>query len=313
MFITTLRTIEWSFLEKPLRRTDPPGSRGVYKDAADLLSNMRGLGWDWSRGLYVPRDTRPTRSRLAFVLSTLVLFLRDLFIFDFCHYAVQLFSPDTFGSTKGGSIIDPSLPPVARYARSTTITLLSAVVIYFSLTMMYNFTTLLAFLLSGLREDPAAWPPISEAPWRATSIADFWARRWHQTFRRPFIVIGGYPARKVFGKLGGVLGVFALSGVLHDWSIWGMGRGTDFSRLGGFFVLNGVGVILEQVWLRLTGKKVGGWTGWTWTMVYIMVTGHLLIDGWLRRGLAGSLLIPPQFRIGKKFLEALGYHIEQPY
>ena len=172
--------------------------------------------------------------------------------------------------------------------------------------------TFLVFLFTGPLQDPRQWPPFSEGPWRATSLADFWARRWHQAFRRPFVKVGGYPLRLVFGKLGLVLGVFILSGVLHDWGIWGMGRGTDFSRLGGFFVLNGVGVVLELLWERLSGRKVGGWAGWAWAMVWMVSTGHLLIEGWLRRGLAGCMLLPPSLRLGKFLVEATGLGLHVP-
>lgn len=312
MFVVAMRMIEWAFLQKPIARVSPPENpRNLFLDAFNLMFNMRGLGWDWSHGVYVPPETRPTTSRWTFTLTTLLYALHDLLICDTLHTLVQLASPHTFGSTTGGSILDPALPPLLRYTRSSILTVLSGAVIYHALSMMYHFATVLALCLPGLRQHqhPADWPPLSAAPWRATSLADFWARRWHQTFRRAFVQVAGRPLRAVLGRFGAVLGVFALSGVLHDWCIWGMGRGTDFARLGGFFVLNGVGVALEAAWERVSGRKVGGWPGWAWTMFWMTCTAHLLVDAWLERGLAGGQLVHPKMRPGKLLIEALVHRL----
>ena len=60
--------------------------------------------------------------------------------------------------------------------------------------------------------------------------------------RRTFVVLST-PLRKVFGHLGTVLGAFFLSGVLHDWCMWGMGKGTSLMQTGGFFMGTGLGVL----------------------------------------------------------------------
>ena len=80
MYVLSLRMIEWAFLRQPLQRTqtspanaqlhshaqDPTNnvngatdSRPVFRDALDLIFNLRGIGWDWSRGLYIPSDCVP--------------------------------------------------------------------------------------------------------------------------------------------------------------------------------------------------------------------------------------------------------------
>ncbi|PSR75642.1 hypothetical protein PHLCEN_2v8933 [Hermanssonia centrifuga] len=171
--------------------------------------------------------------------------------------------------------------------------------------MMYHLATLIAFALPGLDQQPSDWPPLSQAPWLSTSLAEFWSKRWHQSFRRSFVQLGGKPLRFLFGRIGGIIGVFLLSGILHDWCIWGMGRGTDFPEIGGFFLLNGVGVILEQVWEQATGRKVEGWLGWLWTMCWMTSTGNLLVDALLRRGLAGGVLVPATMRPGKVLLQVV--------
>ncbi|GJE93114.1 membrane bound O-acyl transferase family-domain-containing protein [Phanerochaete sordida] len=212
---------------------------------------------------------------------------------DAFQTAIHLLGPDSFGSLRGGTIFDARLPLVPRYLFSSLISLLTATGIYFSITMLYHTATVAGFALAP---DPRAWPPLSDAPWAATSLRDFWGRRWHQLFRRLFVQIGARPAQAVFGRAGGVLGGFALSAVLHDVCIWGMGRGTAFPQIGGFFLLNGVAVIAEQAFERATGRKVRGYAGWVWTMLFVLATGNLLVDAWLTRGLAGACAIPDFIR-----------------
>ncbi len=307
MFGITLRMLEWSLIKQPLQRILSGGDKKPNRqwDAADLTCNMRGINWTWSKGLYIPPETRPMNSTSSFLRATILRGFRDLVVFDTCHCAVQSISPHTFGSTSGGSIFNPDLPFILRYLNSSVITILSGTVIYFSLSMMYHLATLIAFALPGLYQQPSDWPPLSQAPWLSTSLAEFWSKRWHQSFRRSFVQLGGKPLRFLFGRIGGIIGVFLLSGILHDWCIWGMGRGTDFPEIGGFFLLNGVGVILEQVWEQATRRKVEGWLGWLWTMCWMTSTGNLLVDALLRRGLAGGVLVPATMRPGKVLFQGV--------
>lgn len=41
-------------------------------------------------------------------------------------------------------------------------------------------------LFISLGSSPAAWPPIFNRPYHATSLQDFWTHRWHHIFRRVF-------------------------------------------------------------------------------------------------------------------------------
>jgi len=105
------------------------------------------------------------------------------------------------------------------------------------------------------------------------------------------------------GRLGSIIGVFFVSGLLHDLGLWGMGRGTDFWHVVGFFLVMGVGVLIEAVWRNTSGTKVHGWIGWTWTMLWVIGWGNMVVDAWLRRGLAGSIFMPESLRPGKIFLD----------
>ena len=293
-FVVSLRMIEWTLRSQPLERPKRDPHQSTLYDALNLCCNLRGIGWPWSKGLHIPPETRPMHSRAAFVRSTALRALRDIVVCDALQATLQHLGPDSFGSLHGGTIFDARLALPQRYLWSSFLSLLTAMGIYFSLNLAYHFATLVAFAIS--RQDPAAWPPVSRAPWAATSLSDFWGRRWHQVFRHIFVQFGYKPARAVFGPLGGVLGAFLLSGIMHDICIWPMARGTDFGKIGGFFVLSGVGVVVEQAYERVTSRKVQGFAGWLWAMSFLLATGNLLVDAWLTRGLIGSVVFPEPIR-----------------
>jgi hypothetical protein len=51
--------------------------------------------------------------------------------------------------------------------------------------------------------------------------------------------------------------------------MWGLGQGTEFRSVGGFFLLIGVGAALEHGFKEVTGLCVGGLCGRAWTMVTV--------------------------------------------
>jgi len=276
----------------------------LLMDAFDLMFNLRGLNWNWSDRLYVPPDTRPLDSRPRFLAATALSFLKALAIFDGAHRVLQLLSPHTpgcdFASPRGGTIFDTALPPALRYAKSSAVTFVAGVAVIAGITMGYQGFTLLGVGLAG--NDPRAWPPAFAAPWHAPSLTEFWSKRWHQSFRDIFIGAGSLPFSYLLGKPGVALGAFFVSGVLHVWGLWGMGRGTEFRSVAGYFIMMGFGILVEHKYRALTGHRVGahesapgrgnnwlgGWRGRAWTMLWVVGWGNFLVDAWFRKGLAGS-------------------------
>ncbi|KAJ3800697.1 membrane bound O-acyl transferase family-domain-containing protein [Lentinula aff. detonsa] len=318
--MTTLgfRTIVWVQSSQPYKRlqrietdsgrvsgsTIAYNGRGqLYLDASDLAFGLRGIGWNWSQGLHIPSETRPTSSKTSFAFWTLHSLAFHVLVFDFLHYLVQRFGPGTFGTIFGGSIFDESLPPLIRFCRSTFISFLCGLVVHCAIQIAYDFCTLIGVVV--LRQLPAQWPPIFDEPWRADSLSDFWAKRWHQLFRHFFIGLGWVPLYYVFGRFGGVLGAFFVSGILHYLGLWGLGNGSDVFGMIGFFMLMGVGVILEGFWRKLTGYRVGGWIGRIWTALWLLGWSNILVDAWARKGLIGSLFIPDPYRLPVQFFGAI--------
>ncbi|KAF8896602.1 hypothetical protein BD779DRAFT_1496826 [Infundibulicybe gibba] len=302
MTTAAMRVLIWTFRLKPLTRLKfsqtAPGTTVTFKcalvNAFDLCFNLRGIGWDWSEGLQLSRETRPTHKTSSFILSTFTSLIEHIIIFDLLHYLVQAFSPTTIGSPAGGSIFDPARAAIPRYFRSSSITLLSGLVVYCAIQIGYHIGTLHGVLYFG--QHPTQWPPVFASPWYSTSLTEFWAKRWHQLFRDNFISLGGRVMSFFLGRVGAVLGAFFTSGILHYWGLWGMGNGSDFTCVVGFFLAMGVGVVLEGLWKKVTGCKVGGSIGWIWTLLWIISWGNILVDAWSRKGLIGSVFLPQWLR-----------------
>ncbi|KAG5725057.1 putative long-chain-alcohol O-fatty-acyltransferase 2 [Termitomyces sp. T112] len=291
--VLSLRVITWTFRKKPYMRLKtlravtpqvyvafPPTFRHkqVFIDAFELSCNLRGTGWNWSQYLQIPQETRPTNSAPAFAATSFLSLILHLAMFDIFQYSIQWLGPSAVGSAEGGSIFD------AR-----------GMMIYSVVQAGYHVLTIIGVLV--FRQDTSLWPPAFRSPWFSTSLTEFWAKRWHQLFRDVFIAVGGKPLSLFLGRLGGILGVFIISGVLHALGLWGMGRGTDFPKVGGFFFMNGLGICFEHLWRSTIGQRVGGWYGWVWTMVWVIGWGHTIMEAWATKGLIGSAFLPQDMRI----------------
>lgn len=101
------------------------------------------------------------------------------------------------------------------------------------------------------------------------------------------------------------MGAFMISGVLHYLGLWGMGQGTEFWTVGTFFIMMGVGVVLEGVWKKLTGHKVEGILGKVWATFWLVSWGQLLIDAYCRKGVIASVFFPEEYRPSRLLLRLL--------
>jgi hypothetical protein len=135
-------------------------------------------------------------------------------------------------------------------------------------------TVSLCFLIAGF-----SGPPILRTPIAATSVADFWARRWnvivHEWLRqfifRPF-------ARRGRPSLG-ILCAFFVSGVLHGWIALIALDWFAATTMTAFFLIQGPLVLLEHK------LRIHTWpTEWAraWTLTAILATSPLLLEPVLR-------------------------------
>ncbi|KAF8841621.1 hypothetical protein BDN67DRAFT_1068326 [Paxillus ammoniavirescens] len=310
MFSVALRACTWATAQEPYQRTDERlssrSSDGHQDKAAsssistalwnawDLLLNLRGIGWNWPQGPTFPQPAFEIRSRLTFVLLSAIRCVVYALAYDASLQAIRMFSPEEFSSSAGGSIYDPSLPPILQLLRCLSISALTVWMAYFGIQWTYQLQAVLFVTL--LQQRPSQWPPLFDSPWLSTSLGDLWGRRWHQVFRHVFMTLGGRPFGYLFGRLGGIIGVFLLSGVYHDIELRSVGRGGNSLVVIGFFVMNGVGIVLERVWKRIYGRHVGGTWGWIWTFSWMALCGVPMVDIWAKAGRFGAETFPQEFK-----------------
>ena len=309
VFCIALRTIEWTFTKEPLRRyetpkrpQDPPVERRVsastvFLEAFELLSNQRGIGWSWSSRPFL-RDSGPPPS-IALLTAKALL---KLTVFDASQYIIQSVRPPTM-DPKGGSIFDPSLAFVPRSALAALCGICGGVWTHLLVDTVYHVSTVIGRTV--FRQPASSWPRAFNRPWMSTSIKEYWNFRWHQLMRHHFIVYGARPGGFLFGKPGAFMGGFAVSAILHHIGLWGVGNGTEFVTAGGFFLLMGIGAVMEVGFTSATGLRVGGLVGWLWTMVWTTLCGTFMIDGWARHGMLATQFLPDGFRPGKVVVDAI--------
>ncbi|KAF7330433.1 MBOAT-2 domain-containing protein [Mycena venus] len=287
MFTVMTRSLVRTFSSQTPQRCREP-SQQLALDAADLTFNLRGVGWNFSASMRVPAPTRSLAPTSAYLVATGKSLAIHIVAFDFLHYFGQLLDPQTVG------IYDTTISdPLLRNLRAIVQTLIVGLCIYCAIHIGHDVFSVIGITLLG--QSPSQWPPIFDAPWLATSLTEFWAARWHQIFRQEFLALGAKPLSLVAGRPGGVLGAFLASGTLHFVGLWGMGKGTDI-RVIYFFLMMGVGVVLEGFWRRFTGRRVGGWMGWVWSCVWLVGCGPLMADPWCLSGIMHSVFLPPIVR-----------------
>ncbi|TDL23297.1 hypothetical protein BD410DRAFT_747373 [Rickenella mellea] len=258
-----------------------------FLDSVEVLLAMRGIGWDFGRGVHIPREPRPLE-QAPYLKATLVSALRHFITLDFFESCLKLVPG--VGSVSGGTIFLPTLPPLYRYTVSTAIHIATGTAFIAGFGMVYDIITLIAVGLFGHKL--SSWPPVFDNPWVSESLHEYWAKRWHQLLRQTFLVYGGYPGLLIGGKFGLVIGTFLASGFYHECAAYAMGRPWEWRPII-FFLLQGCCIILERVWRQVTGRRVGGWAGTAWVYFCIMVLGQICVDSWHSRGLAGGMVIPP--------------------
>ncbi|KAG8747721.1 hypothetical protein FRC10_011849 [Ceratobasidium sp. 414] len=248
---------------------------------------------------------------------------------------------DTFAITSNYNI---RLPP---FLGAFPLTIAVGLVIMNTLKLEHCLVTLLAAPLTWLppsispHSRPASllkreWPPLFDRPSQATSLGDFWTNRWQGSTRRCFAFVGGKPGRvvggyagRIVGKLAGlfstnseresrmrlagsrigyVMGTFLASGLVHDAGTWGMGQGMDLPRVTGYFLLQGVGMILENALglergnqqkakssaneksdakvHRPTSSALHHYFMKLWVLLWVVLPATMMIEAWIKRGFA---------------------------
>ena len=308
-----LNSFEWTFIIKePLRKYELTMDQdaltvakrrlsfsNVLLDACHLLCSQRGIGWSWSQQSS-PQSTVPTSESIPFVFATLLL---NIITFDASQYLIHRVSPSVGSNPSGGSLFDPNLEFLPRYASAAFAGICGGVWAYSLIEVAYRMGALVGRVV--FRQPASDWPPISDRPWLSTSLHQYWSSRWHQQFRHLFVVFGARPGGALLGRPGALIGAFAVSAVLHYIAAFGLGSRPEFAPLGGFFLVMGFGTAMEAAFRSKTGARVQGFYGWLWTMLWTTFWGTWMMDSWARHGMLSSVFFPNWLRPGKALVDAV--------
>ncbi|KAK1310246.1 hypothetical protein QJS10_CPA08g00473 [Acorus calamus] len=122
--------------------------------------------------------------------------------------------------------------------------------------------------------------PQTDEPYLASSLREFWGRRWNLTVTRVLRPAVYDPLRRLgwgaAAAAGGV--VFLVSGLMHEVMFWYLGGGGPTWVVTWFFVVHGVCVALE----REVGRVLEGWGVRVHRVVKVVLTvGFVLVSaGW---------------------------------
>ena len=108
--------------------------------------------------------------------------------------------------------------------------------------------------------------PLMQSPVGATSLSEFWGKRWNMGFRQLTHGLIFRPVRKWFGPVVATLAAFLASGLIHDFVI-SFPAGGGYGLPTGYFLLQGLGVLAERSKL---GARLGigrGVRGWLFTLL----------------------------------------------
>ncbi len=129
------------------------------------------------------------------------------------------------------------------------------------LTLHFGLFALVSVAWRALRVDAA---PIMNAPLRATSVAEFWGRRWNGAFNDLALGLVFRPLVRRTGTSVATLSAFAVSGLIHE-AVISLPAGAGFGLPTAYFLIQGLAVLLQRNASALRGNI----SGWVFTMIVV--------------------------------------------
>jgi hypothetical protein len=108
--------------------------------------------------------------------------------------------------------------------------------------------------------------PIMQTPILSRSLSEFWGKRWNLGFRQLSYDFVFQPLHRGLGVAGATMLVFLFSGLIHESVISFPARG-GYGLPTGYFLLQGIGVVVER---SSAGKSLGlrgGFSGWAFMAI----------------------------------------------
>lgn len=280
----------------------PQTTTGRYAYAVDLTTSLRGNSWfanthwDWAPKALVETHLRfMSRSRFV-VLETLSLVPQYLAL----DVLDAIAKSRTWDTSNTFPITSLSWPEQILFSTTVCAQTVLAISISFTLASV-------PFVMMGSR--PENWPSMFHSPFSATSLTDFWTKRWHAIFRRVFLRLSSVVIRILPIRPGQDLRpstteriirsilVFALSALLHILLIYridmrqpGGGRNTFFDpSILKFFLSQPLGIVIETLIVlpacnALVPSRWRSTVTRIWAWGFLLWAGRYWSDVWINRG-----------------------------
>ena len=117
--------------------------------------------------------------------------------------------------------------------------------------------------------------PLMDWPIAATSVSDFWGRRWNRAFRDLTHRFLFRPLTSWFGPRWGLAAGFLFSGLVHELVITVPARG-GYGGPTSFFAIQAAAMLIER---SRSGRRVGlgkGIAGWAFTVIALLAPAGIL-------------------------------------
>jgi predicted DCC family thiol-disulfide oxidoreductase YuxK len=144
----------------------------------------------------------------------------------------------------------------------------------FGLTLLLHFGSFHLIALAWQRAGVPA-KPLMQSPATATSLAMFWGIRWNTAFNKLVHDLAFRPLARRAGTAWATLGVFAISGIIHELAISFPARG-GYGFPFGYFILQGLGVLLERSRFGQTCSLGRGFRGWLFMFLFTAAPAYWL-------------------------------------
>jgi len=265
--------------------------------AIDLCTSLRGNSWfskthwDWAPEALVNSEVS-LMSRTQFLRSNAIAILLQYLAYDMLETLHKLWRWES----------TPHF--ITRLPWQEQLSLSASVCCEIYLSMNFPYTLIsCAFVLLG--SFPENWPPLFNAPIMACSLADFWTKRWHATYRRVFhrlskailcVLPISHPSPSWAPRIIRSVVIFGLSALFHvlvmyraDMLQADRPRMLMDPSIIKFFLLQPFGLALEN-FVVLPACKLFVPVGWRstisriWVWTFMLWSGRFWSDVWISRG-----------------------------
>ncbi|KAL2842707.1 membrane bound O-acyl transferase family-domain-containing protein [Aspergillus pseudoustus] len=257
------------------------------------MSTPRGVDTPYEiKGLKYPSN-RTSSSRWRFLCWSLVVILFQYFMIDLVTH--QPSSPEDvermFGPGKEYLLFRPrDLPPptLAEVGAHLVLAIMAwGPMGACFISIFYRIVAVISVALGF--SGPQQWPSLFGSVVDAYTIRRFWGRYWHQLLRQPFQSITKFICRDILrlpypsgiARYGNVILVFSCSALMHACIDAKGGIGFDLTGAWACFLLQPVGIIMEDVagslYTKMFGERRGPTPLWVRLLGYIWVWSFLAL------------------------------------